>query len=78
LPGENTCSGLNTSPPLRWTGAPAAAKAFVVLMDDPDAGGTFQHWLIYNIPPAATGFLTAIPTATSFDDGTQQGPNGAG
>lgn len=78
FPSQHTCEGLNTSPPLRWRDAPAETKSFVVFVDDPDAGGIFSHWVIYNIPQSSGGLAGAIPTATNFDDGTQQGVNSAG
>jgi Raf kinase inhibitor-like YbhB/YbcL family protein len=52
LPVVNTCDGPNLSPFLAWTGVPGAANSFALIMDDPDAlGGTFTHWLRYDIPP---------------------------
>ena len=35
--------------PLSWQGIPNGTKSFVLLMDDPDAGG-FIHWLVIDIP----------------------------
>ena len=36
---------------LAWIDAPAATRSFVLIMDDPDApGGTFTHWLLYDLP----------------------------
>ncbi len=78
FPGQYACLGLNTSPPLHWSGAPAGVKAFVVFMDDPDAGGTFTHWVVYNIPASETELPEAIPATKSFDNGVQQGLNGSG
>ncbi len=50
IPRDYTCDGADRSPPLRWTGAPSAAS-YVLIMDDPDApGGTFTHWVLYDIP----------------------------
>jgi Raf kinase inhibitor-like YbhB/YbcL family protein len=41
------------SPPLALTDIPPDAESLVLIVDDPDApGGTFTHWVIYNIPPA--------------------------
>ncbi|HEX5456503.1 MAG TPA: YbhB/YbcL family Raf kinase inhibitor-like protein [Candidatus Saccharimonadales bacterium] len=41
------------NPPLAFTGIPSDAESLVLIVDDPDApGGTFTHWLIYNIPAA--------------------------
>lgn len=52
------CSGQNVSPALQWTGAPAGAKSFALIVHDPDAPtgvGGFTHWIVYNIPATATG-----------------------
>jgi Raf kinase inhibitor-like YbhB/YbcL family protein len=35
---------------------PAGAVSIALVMDDPDApGGTFTHWVVFNLPPTATG-----------------------
>jgi len=50
IPVKYTCDGENASPPLRWDGPPQA-QSFVLIVDDPDApGGTFTHWVLYDIP----------------------------
>jgi Raf kinase inhibitor-like YbhB/YbcL family protein len=56
----------NVSPPIAWSGAPAAAKQYALILDDPDAaqfggGMPFVHWVIYKIPAAATSLPEAIP-----------------
>jgi Raf kinase inhibitor-like YbhB/YbcL family protein len=54
IPRQHTCDGADRSPPLRWEGAPPAAS-YVLIMDDPDApGGTFTHWVLYDIPGTRT------------------------
>ncbi len=51
IPVRYTCDGANVSPPLSWSGAPSHTRAFVLIVDDPDAPmGTWLHWLIYDIP----------------------------
>ncbi|WP_298423150.1 YbhB/YbcL family Raf kinase inhibitor-like protein [Rhodoblastus sp.] len=51
IPKRFTCEGENLSPPLAWTGAPAATRSFAVLCDDPDAPrGTWRHWAVYDLP----------------------------
>jgi len=51
IPRLFTCEGGNISPALAWTGEPAATQSFALIMDDPDApGGTWNHWLLWDIP----------------------------
>ncbi len=55
IPSVHTCDGRDTSPPLRIADVPQEAQALALVMDDPDApGGTFDHWLVWNIPPETT------------------------
>ena len=51
MPVKYTGEGADLSPPLEWAEAPAAAKSFALICDDPDAPrGTWDHWIIWNIP----------------------------
>ena len=51
IPRTFTCEGQNISPALTWTGEPADTRSFALIMDDPDApGGTWNHWLLWDIP----------------------------
>ncbi len=51
IPRLYSCQGSNLSPPLEWSGPPTGAQSFALIMDDPDApGGTFTHWLLWDIP----------------------------
>ncbi len=51
IPVRFTCDGSNSSPSLRWSGEPPQTKSFALIMEDPDApGGTFNHWLLWDIP----------------------------
>lgn len=63
IPVKYSDYGEKVSPALAWTGAPAGAKAFVVLAEDPDAQAPkpFLHWSIYNIPANVTQIDEAIP-----------------
>lgn len=53
IPAKYTTDGLNISPPLTWSGLPAGAKELALVVDDPDAPhGTWDHWLLYGVPPS--------------------------
>jgi len=57
VPQQYTDDAADISPPLFWSNAPINAQSFVLIMDDPDApGGTWDHWIIYDIPAAITSF----------------------
>ncbi|MFE3203788.1 YbhB/YbcL family Raf kinase inhibitor-like protein [Embleya sp. NPDC059237] len=43
----------NESPPLAWSGAPAAAKSYAIVMRDLD-NANLIHWVIYDIPVGTT------------------------
>lgn len=52
IPQKYTCKGEDISPPLTLKNVPPGAKSLVLTVSDPDApGGTWSHWIVYNIPP---------------------------
>lgn len=70
------CTGQNVSPELRWSGAPANAKSFALLVHDPDAptgGAGWWHWIIYDIP-AGTDRLAR---GAGREDGSAMPPGAA-
>src|SRR5262245_36228861 len=80
---DHPADGKNVSPPLMWSGAPAATKQFARVMDDPDVPmpGGFVHWVVYKIPAAAKGLPAELPmdatlTAPAELAGTIQGLSG--
>jgi Raf kinase inhibitor-like YbhB/YbcL family protein len=75
IPPEYTCTGSNASLSLKWSGAPAVAKSFVVICEDKDAPSGFIHWVVYDIPVSATGLPKQLPTDQSLDNGAKQGMN---
>lgn len=56
IPERHTCDGPDVSPPLRWSQTPPGAAEIAILMEDQDApGGTFVHWVVAGVDPAAGG-----------------------
>lgn len=51
IPEKYTCEGEDVSPPLAWSGVPAATQSLALIVTDPDAPvGIWFHWVLYNIP----------------------------
>lgn len=72
IPAQYTCDGSDISPPLKWSGVPQNAKSLLVVMLDPDApGGEFVHWVLYDVPPNATGLPQGVPKGASTPYGLQ-------
>lgn len=71
-----TCDGDDISPPLQWSNTPKDTKSFCIVMDDPDApGGTFTHWIIFNIPKDYHFLEENLPKELELKDGIKQGRN---
>jgi Raf kinase inhibitor-like YbhB/YbcL family protein len=74
---DYACTGADRSPALAWSDAPQSTKSFALIVDDPDApGGTFVHWVAYNIPARATSLPAGVPQAAKIADGGTNGING--
>jgi len=74
IPDEYTCEGKDISPSLSWKGIPAGTKSIALIMDDPDCpGGTFVHWVLYNMPAETQKLPKAMPLNQTLIDGSMQG-----
>src|SRR3954447_21571893 len=79
IPSKYTCEGVDESPEVRWTGAPAGTKSFALIVDDPDAPDpkapkmTWVHWVIVDLPAAATGLSEGASRA--LPAGAREGVN---
>ncbi len=79
IPAVYTCNGAGISPALAWGDPPAGTKSFALIMDDPDApGGTWVHWVIYNISAASHGLAQAASADAQLPDGSLNGKNSWG
>jgi len=77
ISGDYTCTGNDRSPALVWSGAPQATKSFALIVEDPDApGGTFIHWVAYNISARATSLPAGLPKDAEIPGGGKNGING--
>jgi len=81
IPSLYTCEGRDQSPPLAWSGVPAGTKSLALIVDDPDAPDpaapkmTWVHWVLYNLPPDATGFAAGKSRPSDLPPGTREGLN---
>jgi Raf kinase inhibitor-like YbhB/YbcL family protein len=72
------CTGGNFSPELKWSGAPAGTKSFVLTLFDPDersSGSGWWHWVVYDLPPTTTSLPKGAGAEHSemLPAGTMQG-----
>ena len=80
IPSKYTCDGKDISPALGWSGLPEGTKSLALIEDDPDAPDpaapkmTWVHWVLYNIPPSATGLPEAVKSQ-GLPEGTKEGLN---
>lgn len=79
IPAKYTCTGENISPPLKFLNVPEEAKSLVLIVDDPDAPrGTFDHWVVWNIPPTVTNLSEGAQELFQNGSKVKLGKNGYG
>jgi len=62
IPKKYTCQGEDINPPLNISKIPDGTISMVLINDDPDApGGTWDHWIVYNIQPIRTIKENSVP-----------------
>ncbi len=75
IPKIYTCQGRDISPALAWSGLPDGTKSFALIVDDPDVPDPaapkreWVHWVLYNIPPGATGLAQSAKVPTGAREG---------
>ena len=76
IPRKYTCDADDVSPRLSWSDVPSGTKALALIADDPDApGGTWVHWVIYDLPADANELAEGVPSKETLQNGAKQGVN---
>lgn len=81
VPTAYTCDGADRSPPLAMSGVSPETEALAIVVDDPDGpGGTFTHWLLWNLTPESVPVPEGVPKDPVVDSlgGARQGENDFG
>jgi Raf kinase inhibitor-like YbhB/YbcL family protein len=68
LSGIFGAGGMDISPQLAWSGAPAGTASFGLTVHDPDAptGSGFWHWVVADLPASCT----SLPTGAGDENGS--------
>ena len=75
IPKKYTCDGEDKNPPLTIDGVPKESKSLALIVDDPDAPyGTFDHWVVWDIPPSTTKIAEhSVPGIEGLNGARQKG-----
>ena len=78
VPTRYSCDGEDISPQLSWS-APPGTKSFALVVDDPDApGGSWDHWVVFNIPADRLDLAEGQPQVPQLPGGGVHGKNSWG
>ena len=79
IPKQFTCTGPDISPGLTWSAVPPGTHSIALIVDDPDApAGTWNHWLLYNLPASVHELSENQPRTPQLANGALQGRNDFG
>jgi Raf kinase inhibitor-like YbhB/YbcL family protein len=80
IPAKYT-GATGVSPQLSWTGAPATAMSYVLIMHDVDVAvpagsltNDITHWVVWNIPAATTSLAEGGPVPAGAGQVSMRGP----
>jgi Raf kinase inhibitor-like YbhB/YbcL family protein len=75
IPKKYSCDGEDKNPPLTIDGVPKESKSLALIVDDPDAPhGTFDHWVVWDIPPSTTKIAEhSVPGTEGLNGARQKG-----
>ena len=69
IPAKYSCDGEDISPSLAWGDPPEGTQSLALIMDDPDAPvGTWDHWIVFNIPADIRELPEGIAPGMKFGD----------
>lgn len=69
IPSRYACDGENINPELMLGNLPINTETLALIVDDPDAPtGTFTHWVVWNIEPAAVIHENTNPGVQGLND----------
>jgi len=69
IPSKYTCDGDDINPALKIEGIPERTQSLVLIVDDPDAHmGTWNHWIVWNIPPTGNIEENSVPGTEGLND----------
>jgi len=69
IPSKYTCDGQDVNPELDIGWIPAGTQSLVLIVDDPDAPmGTWDHWIVWNIPPTGKIKENSVPGTEGMND----------
>jgi Raf kinase inhibitor-like YbhB/YbcL family protein len=73
IPVKYSCDGDEVNPPLTINDVPLGTKTLVLIVDDPDAPrGTFDHWIVWNIPPTGKIEEHSVPGTEGLNSAGQR------
>src|SRR5580692_11238464 len=77
IPLRYTQAGAEISPAIQWSAPPAGTASFVLIFHDADtlvnnSTDDLLHWMLWNIPAAATQIAQGRPDGFELEDGTRQ------
>ena len=82
IPPKYSCEGSDISPPLDWDMSQSSIPddgSIALICDDPDApGGTWIHWVIFNLPPETSSLPEMVMPREEQENGALQGSNSWG
>jgi Raf kinase inhibitor-like YbhB/YbcL family protein len=69
IPKRYTCDGEDVNPPLSIGKLPEGTRSLALTVDDPDAPmGTWDHWIVWNIPPTSKIEENTVPGVEGLND----------